>query len=1466
MFEYNYFLRRYGVRRPEQLMSPILTKVDELDFPKNSIYHYRGDSPDEVGPGSDEFMFRKINKPIILGHITEIGDFKGNPRRIPLQVDALIRQHRVKNKRYRPLMDLESAARDNLSLICYSYCLIPQLYRYMKSLYSEYFKWWNQEAALWKNVAKVAKESDRHQFIRVRLPRILPSVPDYVIGASGEVNQRTIKLFRDPESRFLLELWKWMGNERKSSLLGQIPEECLDRVNVIFEESGKWLFVNLGLLNSWRKDTKEEQAEKMERQQKGESVKINTKGLDVLQLQKRFIKTMMVLFETRTVTVNEKDIQKQKDQIAATNEQSDAIVQTTTDALPETDAAGNLTSTPQSVELPPEANMDNDEDDEEQLFANDDDDVPTVDLELEEELRQLEEISSRAAELDFNAPEATAEVVASDDSDEILIDTPKNPEDSVKALCDTLAEQGLLSAAEYKRHMKLSESYKSIKAPNGSTLDKFTTIPFSELAIHESKVIPDISTVTDKTMLKSSLIDFDKRYITEVMQRDIAAGILNVQNAGISVTNYEVERVDDVMGSFDMYSVRIVPVVGAPSTLRFRLPVVDEDGTYVANGTKYRLRKQNGDLPIRKVAHDKVALTSYYGKVFVTKTNKKVYDYGNWLRNQITLRALDPLDTVVTDLQPGNAFDNSFVCPKLYSTIGMGIRSFRISPKGYPRTIGERTYQLIFDPKERLAQISQNVINIIEHEGKEEGHVVVGYVIPDEGEKIKFYIVMDKNNMLYFTNNGNLIPLGTMESLLELDISKAPKDFAELRVLGKNIPIGIILAHEFGLEKLIKALKISYRRVTSGARANLQPHEYALAFEDETLIFSREDELATLILAGFIDYRDAIRNYSVYTFDKKDVYLNILESKKITIRFLREIELMYQMFIDPITKEILEEMKEPTTFRGLLLRSVEMLRTDYHPDEMDPAFMRKKGYERFAGAVYSEVVKSVRLHKGRIEKSRHPIELNPHSVWMNISQDPSKILVSDINPVENLKQMESVTFGGTGGRSSRSMVKGTRSYHKNDMGTISESTVDSGDVGINVYTSADPQFTSLRGLTKRYDEKTGATALFSTSALLSPGSDQDDPKRVNFVGIQNSHTVSCQGYQPPVVRTGYEQVIAHRTSDMFAYSARKAGKVISISETGIVIEYEDGEQKGIELGRRFGNAAGLTIPHEVITDLKIGQKFNEGDIIAFNKGFFQRDFINPGNVVWKSGITVKTALMESTKTFEDSSAISKRVSDLLTTKVTYVRTVVINFTDAVRKLVKVSDVLEPEDILCIIEDPVTSNANVFDEETINTLKMLSAHTPQAKYKGKVERIVAYYHGDKEDMSESLRAVANLSDRELSARNKSIGKRTFTGRVDDSFRVEGEPIPLDSMAIQIYITADVPAGTGDKGVFANQMKTVFGDVFEKDILTESGVRIDAIFGAKSIADRIVNSPFLIGTTTTLLKVISKKAVAAYRNVK
>ena len=64
------------------------------------------------------------------------------------------------------------------------------------------------------------------------------------------------------------------------------------------------------------------------------------------------------------------------------------------------------------------------------------------------------------------------------------------------------------------------------------------------------------------------------------------------------------------------------------------------------------------------------------------------------------------------------------------------------------------------------------------------------------------------------------------------------------------------------------------------------------------------------------------------------------------------------------------------------------------------------------------------------------------------------------------------------------------------------------------------------------------------------------------------------------------------------------------------------------------------------------------------------------------------------------------------------------------------------------------------------------------------------------------------------------------------------------------------------MFAAQLKTVISEVIEKDYITEDGTVIDAIFGNRSIDDRIVNSAYIIGTTNTLLEVITKKACDLY----
>lgn len=1049
---YDVFYKRFGLRTPQQLMTPVVPTLDKFDFPKNSIYHFVAFDNVHYGPDTNDYLFRNISRQILMDHVIELTDNKGIPKKVSVQILPYIREYHMKNRRFRYLKDATASTRDENTLTVVNYGFVLKTYRYARSLYTEYYKWWNIQKTVWDNISETAKESNRNQFIFFDLPKTLPSVTT-LNTYSNVFNQQMTKIFNTPESLFLLELWKWLGEDtRTGSVLGSLDKEDYSKVNIVYQDSGKWIMFNLGVLDSWRYIASDTTID-------SQKFKIPPD-----QLQRRFLRLMMSFMSYRTEEVITDD-EGLEDPI-----ESDSV---------ETKVSVVISDKQTEVVTDQEFKVVDDEEIDAAIKTVEETKLQKSDRllnTLEEDLKELEVLESKVQFVEETTKEVStvAKVYTDKTIDYNDLEVETKPEDNVIKHCDEMAENGLITAAEYRNLIKQSQAYKSIRSPKDSskTLVEFAKIEPEEISIQESSKIADIKTVTDKSMLKSSLIDFDERYIKNILAKDVSGMVINIQKAGIILSNYEVEKISDVMGDYENHSMRIRPIQGVASTIRFKLPVVNDDGVFVSNGNKYTMRKQRGDNPIRKTAPDTVALTSYYGKTFVKRNAKKVNDYSTWFRNKIMSKGLDPSDIDITNLAPADVFDNLFKCPRIYSIVSQGFRSF---------TAGE--FHFLFDHKERLKQFSPEVIK----SNEKDGMVVIGYTDKNT------YLVVDKGDAIYETSENGLVFKGSLDTILKIDSLSAPVEYSEIKIYGKTIAVGLILAYQIGLSKLMDILKVSPRRVLAGQRLNLEAQEYAIAFSDETLIFSREDRLATIVLAGFNEYNRSLRNFSVYTFDNPNVYLNVLETSGISARYLREIDLMTELFIDPITKELLIEMKEPTTFRGLLIRSSELLMMDYHPDQSDMKYMRIKGYERLSGAVYGELIRSIREQKSKSGRNRSAVELHPYAVWKRIAQDPSLTIVNDINPIQNLKEKEAVTYSGTGGRNSRSMTKDAREYHESDMGVISESTVDSGDVAINVFTSADPQFKSLRGTTNPYVVgESGATALLSTSALLAVGSDRDD--------------------------------------------------------------------------------------------------------------------------------------------------------------------------------------------------------------------------------------------------------------------------------------------------------------------------------------------------------------------------------------
>lgn len=348
------------------------------------------------------------------------------------------------------------------------------------------------------------------------------------------------------------------------------------------------------------------------------------------------------------------------------------------------------------------------------------------------------------------------------------------------------------------------------------------------------------------------------------------------------------------------------------------------------------------------------------------------------------------------------------------------------------------------------------------------------------------------------------------------------------------------------------------------------------------------------------------------------------------------------------------------------------------------------------------------------------------------------------------------------------------------------------------------------------------------------------------------------------MRTGYERVVAHRTNPLFAKTARTDGVVESVTDNTISVKYKDGEIVHYEIGRRFGVWAGHVTPHDIVTTLKAGQKVKAGDVLLYNERYFTPDSLDPSQVVLKMSTLARVVLWESNDTLEDSSAISADFAKRMRTDTTHVRNIKVTFDQEIRNLVDVGEAVDLESILCTIHNATAGNTDIYNEQALTTLSTLSTTSPKAKVVGKVDRVEVLYTGELEDMSPTLRALAERSDNYIRRLNKQLGKKAVDGRVDVGFRVDGHPMELDAAVVRLYITGPTDMGVGDKAVFANQAKSVVGRVLRGVHETEDGVPIDAIFGYQSLANRIVLSAELIGTTNSLLVETGARAVAAYRS--
>lgn len=1464
MFLYPKFYKQTGVRLAKKLKDPKVSLLKDFQFPKNVYFHFCDTNINPDGPTlgipADHALLRNLEKgsKVAIFHQTDYSEQVDLSHlkvvRQTLQKNVLIKQYHRENPTFLKGFIDTSKAKLATNVAIKNHTLVGADYAYVKTVLSEYHRLRNFWRSVMDDVSKLALREERRQLVPIPLPDVIPSRSQLLKWETEnkEVNWRKL----GTEERYLFaEFYAWLKGDSESIF----PQEqkCLDKIDIMFYHKFFYFVVNLGMLKSWIIP---------------EVGKTDSNQVLTIEEARKFFLLAGVKIVMNTVVASSNDDEDDEDEDNAETYDADIIEDDTTEygvlSEEETDSFEETPSKQRrSLNL---------------KAAGSRDGIQTVEelLRIGEEkgaLKKLTNKEQKASDADiFNSEEIEEDKDEEDlEALEALNQEKEVKEEKIEILkavgyqayqaqaldvstaldlkADELVKTGKYSTSEIRRFKTIGRKWENITDPTGkfkTAVEKVNVKPEDLYLPSEVKIANGVAGVPDDSMLYSSLQLLDRKYIDEVLPRHLLASAVNLQKSGICVTDHKVTRVENAFDAFEVHSFKLIPLEGQESTIKVKLPIIQEDGSFMASGVRSKCRKQRIDLPIRKISHNQVALTSYVSKFFVSRSEKSAYSHERWLEKQLIAISNERTDVQINFAE---CYKHNTKAPIQFTMLSRLISKVVIGP-----------YQFNFDVEKMNAMYGKELIDTMNRSNKNQ--IVVG-----KNLKKNSILVMAEDGTIFECATDKLDQfenLGSFEDIMGMDISKSPIDMLEVNISGKTLPLVFVLGYYLGLGNLLKTIGAQFDRYPKGSRILLEKNQFAIRFKDETLVFDKDNYLTTLIAGGFKQLHDEIKNYSVYDFDLPEVYGAVLLDRKITARYTKELDLMRDLWVDPITENVLREMAEPTDFIELLLSAAKKLTVDEHDIGRDERGFRLRGYERFAGFAYAEMVRAVRVHNNKPSKANSRVDLNPQAVWMTILQDQTTTPVEDSNPIHSLKEQEVVVYRGTGGRDGRTLNSESRKYHENSLGIISDATVDNGDAGTVLFLTANPKFKSVLGVPDVTSEEgrkdLSATQLLSTSSLLAPAIEFDDGKRRNFASIQNSRTTNCVGLTLLPVRTGYENILPYRVSEQYAVMATEPGIVKEVNKNAIVVQFAKSGEKRYPLGKRFGKWQGKVVPHDLITELKAGDKFKEGTAITYNPAFFQYNWV-AGTLSYKMGVLAKVALVENNDTLEDSSAMDAEMAKKLNTYIIETRDVLVKFDQEVEDMVKVGTEVEYESVLCNLLDTLStaSTEKFFTNESRAILTDLNTVNKKAEVKGKVVALEAVYSGDPEDMTESLRAIVEKLDRERSQAAKDQGKPRIDGSVPANFRVDGTVLAHNTCVLRVRIEVLQEMRNGSKVVTSHQMKSVTGRTWDKPYETESGQKVDLFFGYQSLQNRIVNSPEIIGTTNNLMVAATKAVIKAYR---
>ena len=961
---------------------------------------------------------------------------------------------------------------------------------------------------------------------------------------------------------------------------------------------------------------------------------------------------------------------------------------------------------------------------------------------------------------------------------------------------------------------------------------------------------------TNENVKEVRFDNFNDSYNQKLMQKDIINAFKSLNDKPLPVYITGISKVDSstAMDLKETYTIKLEDANRVKHSVTVDIPKIYDKNYMYLGGNRKQLVNQLLQKPIVKIRPDTVQIRTDFKKVFMYRRGDNVSPKVDLFKKII----LSPDNAKYFKVRRGNgmALNGSTKTTIEYDSIArdileLQVRSSKITLRFDQAYFTEQERHELIPKLEdtnqlRFGMIDKDImtVNADGNADDDSANSIVDQFVKafEEKTKVDFWALA----------NG----------------AKAGKQFmyTYCMIMAKKIPTIILLGYYEGLSTIMRKANIEYRFSDTNPKG-LSKNEGVIRFADGYMIYKREPIQASLLLNGLAIFDTVAYKFS--DFDTKSPYLDIIESQTGMRSTASGYDSFYDNMIDPVTKQILEQMGYPTDFVGLLIAANTLLADNSYHSEIDMSQFRVRNNEIISAVLYSVLSEAYTKYR-RTAMNRNPVKISvpKNAVIKQIMALNTLEDYSVINPITEKEKLRSISAKGHFGiNMDKAYTQEKRSFDPSMTGLMSISTSPDANCGVVRELTIEPKIIDSRGFidVSRDTSEIKDNNAFSYAEALTPlGVSRDDSIRTAMATKQSKHIIPVKDMSPVLISSGIEKTLPYTVSKDFAIKAEENGIVERFDKsTGMmIVKYNSGKHEAINLNPVVvkNGAGGFYLSNKMESKFNVGDKFNKNDIIAINDTFFGDNFDGPK---FNIGTLCKVACLSSFGTFEDSKLVTEELSHRLSTEMVMSKHLVLGPNATIENMVKKGQSIQVGDTLINYEqsnkeDAINDLLSNIGEDLGEEIKNLGKSNLKSKYTGVIEDIRIYCTEELDNLSPSLRAVVEeywkgIAKKKALIKKYKIDDPTYSGNTyyemagpmqpNAEGKIKGYTIDK-GVIIEFFIKFSDPVGVGDKVVDFAALKGVVSGIIPKGEEPYTPDRpdeeISTIFPANSVLSRKVPS--------------------------